>query len=98
MTRIAIIIGSTRPGRNGRQVARCVHDTGAQRDDAGFELVGLRDYPLPHLDEPLPPSLGHPAAGSNPGTCRSAAEISAVPCQGLRRPTVRRSQTNLEGM
>jgi NAD(P)H-dependent FMN reductase len=24
----------------------------------GFELVDLRDYPLPHLDEPLPPSLG----------------------------------------
>jgi len=28
------------------------------RDDAEFELVDLRDYPLPHLDEPLPPSLG----------------------------------------
>ena len=23
-----------------------------------FELVDLRDYPLPHLDEPLPPSMG----------------------------------------
>jgi NAD(P)H-dependent FMN reductase len=58
MTRIAIIIGSTRPSRNGEQVARWVHDIAAQRGDASFVLVDLRDYPLPHLDEPLPPSLG----------------------------------------
>src|SRR5262249_39145787 len=30
----------------------------SSRDDAEFELVDLRDYSLPHLDEPLPPSLG----------------------------------------
>jgi NAD(P)H-dependent FMN reductase len=58
MTRIGIIIGSTRPGRNGEQVARWVYGIAAQRADAEFELVDLRDYPLPHLDEPLPPSLG----------------------------------------
>ena len=98
MTRIGIIIGSTRPNRNGEQVARWVHGIAAQRDDADFELVDLRDYPLPHLDEPLPPSLGHPAAGSNPGKCRSPAETSAVPWQDLCRPTVRRSRRNLEGM
>jgi NAD(P)H-dependent FMN reductase len=58
MTRIGIILGSTRPNRNGEQVARWVSDTAAQRGDAEFELVDLRDYPLPHLDEPLPPSMG----------------------------------------
>jgi NAD(P)H-dependent FMN reductase len=58
MTRIGIIMGSTRPNRNGEQVARWVYDIAAQRTDAEFELVDLRDYPLPHLDEPLPPSLG----------------------------------------
>jgi NAD(P)H-dependent FMN reductase len=57
-TRIGIILGSTRPNRNGEQVARWVYDLAAQRSDAEFELVDLRDYPLPHLDEPLPPSLG----------------------------------------
>jgi NAD(P)H-dependent FMN reductase len=35
-----------------------VLDIASRRDDAQFELVDLRDYPLPHLDEPLPPSLG----------------------------------------
>jgi NAD(P)H-dependent FMN reductase len=58
MTRIGIILGSTRPGRNGEQVAKWVYDIASRRSDAEFELVDLRDYPLPHLDEPLPPSMG----------------------------------------
>jgi NAD(P)H-dependent FMN reductase len=58
MTRIGIILGSTRPNRNGEQVAKWVYDVASRRGDAEFELVDLRDYPLPHLDEPLPPSLG----------------------------------------
>ena len=56
--RIGIILGSTRPNRNGEQVARWVLDIATERADAEFELVDLRDFPLPHLDEPLPPSLG----------------------------------------
>ena len=58
MTRIGIILGSTRPNRNGEQVATWVYDIASRRTDAEFELVDLRDYPLPHLDEPLPPSMG----------------------------------------
>jgi NAD(P)H-dependent FMN reductase len=58
MTRIGIILGSTRPNRNGEQVAKWVYETASLRSDAEFELVDLRDYPLPHLDEPLPPSMG----------------------------------------
>jgi NAD(P)H-dependent FMN reductase len=58
MSRIGIILGSTRPNRNGEQVARWVYEIATRRGDAEFELVDLRDYPLPHLDEPLPPSMG----------------------------------------
>jgi len=58
MTRIGVILGSTRPNRRGEQVARWALDLAAQRDDAEFELIDLRDFPLPHLDEGLPPSLG----------------------------------------
>jgi NAD(P)H-dependent FMN reductase len=56
--RIGIILGSTRPNRNGEQVARWVFSLATQRTDADFELVDLRDFPLPHLDEPLPASMG----------------------------------------
>ena len=58
MTHIGIILGSTRPGRKGEQVARWVLDIASRREDATFELVDLLDYPLPHLDEPMPPSRG----------------------------------------
>jgi NAD(P)H-dependent FMN reductase len=58
MTRIGIILGSTRPNRNGEQVATWVYDNASRRSDAEFELIDLRDHPLPHLDEPLPPSMG----------------------------------------
>ena len=58
MPRIGIILGSTRPNRNGEQVAKWVLEIASRREDAEFELVDLRDYPLPHLDEPLPPSIG----------------------------------------
>jgi NAD(P)H-dependent FMN reductase len=59
MIRIGIILGSTRPGRNGEQVATWVHDTASRRIDAEFELIDLRDHPLPHLDEPLGAKHGH---------------------------------------
>lgn len=52
MTTIAIIIGSTRPGRRGAEVARWVHDVASRRDDATFTVVDLADYRLPMLDEP----------------------------------------------
>jgi NAD(P)H-dependent FMN reductase len=58
MTRIGIILGSTRPNRNGEQVASWVVGLASSRTDADYELVDLRDYPLPHLDEPVPPSFG----------------------------------------
>jgi NAD(P)H-dependent FMN reductase len=56
--RIAIILGSTRPGRRGEPVARWVLEQTAARGDARYELVDLADFALPHLDEPMPPSMG----------------------------------------
>jgi NAD(P)H-dependent FMN reductase len=56
--RIGIILGSTRPGRNGEAVARWVLDVAKQRSDAQYELVDIAEYNLPHLDEAMPPSMG----------------------------------------
>ena len=55
--KIAIIIGSTRPGRNGEAVAKWVYAIAKRRSDAEFKLVDIKDYKMPHLDEPVPPSL-----------------------------------------
>ncbi|TKA02925.1 NADPH-dependent FMN reductase [Actinacidiphila oryziradicis] len=57
MTKIGIIVGSTRPGRLGPQVARWVEKAAGERDDAEFDLVDVADYNLPLFDEPRSPLL-----------------------------------------
>jgi NAD(P)H-dependent FMN reductase len=60
MIRIAVVTGSTRPGRNNLAVAQWVYDIAKaqKRPDAEFELVDIADYNLPLLNEPMPPSRG----------------------------------------
>ena len=58
MLKIAVIIGSTRPGRNAEKVARWAFEQAKKRTDAEFELVDIKDFNLPLLDEPVPPSMG----------------------------------------
>jgi NAD(P)H-dependent FMN reductase len=56
--KVAVILGSTRPGRIGEAVAKWVYEKAKARTDAQFELVDIKDYELPLLDEPVPPSMG----------------------------------------
>lgn len=58
MIRVAIILGTTRPGRIGEAVAKWTYEIAKKRSDAEFELVDILDYNLPLLDEPVPPSRG----------------------------------------
>ena len=58
MLKIAIILGSTRPGRNGEAVARWAHSIATKRKDAQFDVVDIARFDLPLLDEPVPPSRG----------------------------------------
>ena len=74
MIKVAIIIGSTRPGRNAEVVARWVHGIATKRTDAEFELVDLQDFNLPLLDEAVPPSMGQ---YSQPHTKAWAAKIAS---------------------
>jgi NAD(P)H-dependent FMN reductase len=55
--KVAIIIGSTRPGRHGEAVARWAFEIARKRGDATYELVDIATYNLPHLDEPISPVL-----------------------------------------
>jgi NAD(P)H-dependent FMN reductase len=56
--KIGIILGSTRPGRNGKAVADWVLDKAQARIGADYDLIDLADHPLPHMDEPMSPMLG----------------------------------------
>jgi NAD(P)H-dependent FMN reductase len=55
MLKIAIVTGSTRPGRNNEAVANWVYRIAKERKDVNFELVDIASYNLPLLDEPMPP-------------------------------------------
>lgn len=74
MIKIAIIIGSTRPGRKADAVAKWVHEIAKKRSDAEYEIVDIKEYNLPLLDEPVPPSLGQ---YSKPHTKTWAAKIAS---------------------
>lgn len=58
MMRVAIIVGSTRPGRRAEVVARWVYDIASKRSDAEFEVVDILDFNLPLLDERMSPARG----------------------------------------
>ncbi len=75
MIKVGIILGSTRPGRNGEAVAKWVYEQAKQRSDAQFEFVDIADYNLPLLDEPIPPSQGK---YSKEHTKKWAAKIASL--------------------
>jgi NAD(P)H-dependent FMN reductase len=58
MIKVGIIVGSTRPGRHADVVANWVLENAKKRSDAQFEIVDIKDFNLPLLDEPVPPSQG----------------------------------------
>ena len=56
--KIGIVIGSTRPHRFGEKPAGWIAGIARQRADLDFELIDLRDYPLPLFNEPGSPAWG----------------------------------------
>ncbi|MFE9253294.1 NADPH-dependent FMN reductase [Streptomyces sp. NPDC007088] len=74
MTKIAVVLGSTRTGRAGERVARWVVDQARQRGDADYDLVDLAQVDLPQIDQPSPPARGHYA---DPDTQRWARTVAA---------------------
>ena len=71
--KIAVILGSTRQNRNGEAVAKWVLDKAAARSAADYELVDLRDYPMPMFDAPASPAYVPP---TDPTVQKWAAKIA----------------------
>ncbi|MGE5722999.1 MAG: NADPH-dependent FMN reductase [Sphingomonadales bacterium] len=59
-SKIAIIIGSTRANRFSERPAQWLFEQAKADGRARFELVDLRDHPLPFFDEPMPPVMQAP--------------------------------------
>lgn len=57
MKKIGIIIGSTRPGRKSPLIAEWFY-ANLSHPELNFEVIDLKDHPLPFLDEPKYLRLG----------------------------------------
>ncbi len=77
MLKVGIIVGSTRPGRNAEKVARWVSEQATRRADAQFEIVDLKDFNLPLLDEPVPPSMGQYSKPHTKAWAKKVASLDA---------------------
>lgn len=71
--KIAVILGSTRQNRNGAAVADWVMAKAAERTGADYELVDLRDFPMPLFDAVASPAYVPP---TDPTVQRWAAKIA----------------------
>jgi NAD(P)H-dependent FMN reductase len=71
---IAVVVGSTRPGRRADQVVAWLMDVAGRRGSPAvdYRIVDLNDVPLPLLDEEQPPMAGSYA---NEHTRRWAATV-----------------------
>jgi NADPH-dependent FMN reductase len=58
--KIGIILGTTRPTRFSEKAAQWLANIAKQRDDAEFEVVDLRDYPMPFFEEERSPMSAPP--------------------------------------
>ena len=73
---IGVVVGSSRPGRRGDQVADwAITVAPAHAPDVDFVLVDLADQALPLLDEPAPAAIGE---YRNPHTRRWAEAIAPL--------------------
>ena len=74
-SRIGVIMSSTRSGRFADIPAQWLWEIVSKRDDAEFELIDLRDYPMPFFEEKLSPMYGPP---ENEAALRWGAKIASL--------------------
>ncbi|MFC9390109.1 NADPH-dependent FMN reductase [Streptomyces venezuelae] len=93
MTRIAVIIGSTRPGRRSTAVAQWVEEAAGRHEaikagGATVELVDIAEFGLPLLDETVPAAFGQYA---NEHTKRWSEKIASFDAFVFVTPEYNRS-------
>jgi NAD(P)H-dependent FMN reductase len=91
---IGIIIGSTRNGRFSEYPAQWVATLCATRDDLSCEVVDLRDYALPFLEDAVNPSHMNGVYG-NPDVDRFAAKIKSFDGYIIVTPEYNRSTSGV---
>jgi NAD(P)H-dependent FMN reductase len=75
--RIGIVLGSTRVGRFADRPAEWLMRLAKKREGAAFEIVDLRDYPMPLFDERMSPLRAPPTNEIARTWARKVAELDA---------------------
>lgn len=88
--KLQVIVGSTRPGRISERVAKWVVAAATELPDTEVELVDLKDYNLPMLDEPISPRY-NPNRTPNPEAKRWLDAIADADAYVLVTPEYNRS-------
>jgi len=73
--RIGIILGTTRPARFADKPANWLLELAGRREDANFEIVDLRDYPMPFFEEDRSPAFATP---THPDVVRWAHKMAEL--------------------
>lgn len=76
MTRIALIVGSTRHNRFSEKVAKWFVRHMEKRPSFETRVLDLRDFPMPFFDQAVPPSAPGRARYPDPTVQRWTAEIA----------------------
>ncbi len=87
---IGIIIGSTRNGRFSEHPAKWINELGEKREDLTFEIIDLRDYALPFLEDAVNPSYKNGVYG-HPDVDRFAEKIKGLDGYIIVTPEYNRS-------
>ncbi|MDB5873728.1 MAG: NADPH-dependent reductase [Ramlibacter sp.] len=75
---IGIVLGTTRQGRFGEKPAAWIHGIAAQREDLDFEVLDLRDYPMPFFDEAASPVYAPPKNEQAQRWARKLAQLDGL--------------------
>jgi NAD(P)H-dependent FMN reductase len=77
MTKISVIVGSTRQGRFSEKPAQWILQHLKKRDGIEARLLDLRDFPMPFFDQALPPAMPGRPPYEHEVVKRWTAEIAA---------------------
>jgi NAD(P)H-dependent FMN reductase len=77
MTKISVIVGSTRQGRFSEKPAQWILQHLEKRDGIEARLLDLRDFPMPFFDQALPPAMPGRPPYEHEVVKRWTAEIAA---------------------
>jgi len=78
MTRISVIVGSTREARFSEKPAHWMLRHLGKREGVEARLLDLRDFPMPFFDDPTPPSRRGRPPYAHETVKRWTAEIAAA--------------------